>query len=85
MSYCHIYVLNFNKSLDILITLCHTYVNKGDNNMISEDTKYIFRFPSRETRQRFKIAAATLNKSMNALLGEIIEQYLDGEIKRANV
>lgn len=53
--------------------------------MTSEDTKYIFRFPSRETRQRFKIAAATLNKSMNALLGEIIEQYLDGEIKRANV
>lgn len=50
--------------------------------LTSEDTRYTFRFPTRETRQEFKILAATLNKSMNELLGEIVVRYLK-ETKRA--
>ena len=42
---------------------------------ITEDTRYTFRFPTREARQQFKIASATLNKSMNQLLGEIVDDF----------
>ena len=44
---------------------------------MSEDTKFIFRFPSREIRQQFKIVATTLDKSMTQLLGEIIVNFLE--------
>ena len=44
--------------------------------LTSEDTRYTFRFPTRETRQKFKIVATTLDKSMNQLLGELVIDYL---------
>lgn len=44
--------------------------------LTSKDTRYTFRFPTRETRQNFKIVATTLNKSMNQLLGELVIDYL---------
>ncbi|MCM1338781.1 MAG: hypothetical protein NC191_03830 [Muribaculaceae bacterium] len=45
--------------------------------MSADDSKFIFNFPSRETRQQFKIVAVSLNKSMTQLLGEIVVDFLD--------
>ena len=44
---------------------------------MSDDSKFIFNFPSREIRQQFKAVAAALNKSMTQLLGEIVVDFLD--------
>lgn len=43
----------------------------------SKDTKYIFRFPTRESRQQFKVIATTRNMSMRELLCQIVLDYLE--------
>lgn len=42
----------------------------------SDDTKYIFRFPTREVRQQLKIIATTRNMSMRELLCQIVLDFL---------
>lgn len=44
--------------------------------LISDDTKYIFRFPTREVRQQLKIIATTRNMSMRELLCQIVLDFL---------
>ena len=43
----------------------------------SDDTKYIFRFPTREVRQQLKIIATTRNLSMRELLCQIVLDFLE--------
>lgn len=43
---------------------------------MKDETQFLFRFPTVETRKAFKIQAILANKSMNALLGDLIERYL---------
>lgn len=43
----------------------------------SDDTKYIFRFPTREVRQQLKIIATTRNMSMRELLCQIVLDFLE--------
>lgn len=43
----------------------------------SDDSKYIFRFPTREVRQQLKIIATTRNMSMRELLCQIVLDFLE--------
>lgn len=43
---------------------------------MKDETQFLFRFRTLEQRKAFKIQAILANKSMNALLGELIESYL---------
>lgn len=49
----------------------------------SDDTKYIFRFPTREVRQQLKIIATTRNMSMRELLCQIVLDFLEKNKKTA--
>lgn len=46
-------------------------------------TGFPFRFESEEQKQEFKLIAFNLNKSMNGLLGEIVNRFLK-ETKKAS-
>ncbi len=46
-------------------------------------TGFPFRFESEEQKREFKFIAFTLNKSMNGLLGEIVNRFLK-ETKKAS-
>ena len=47
------------------------------------NNQFLFRFKDVAQRQAFKLEAVKLNKSMNELLGEIVDRYFK-EIKRAS-
>ena len=41
-----------------------------------DETQFLFRFPTTETRRAFKLQAVLANKSMTELLGDLVTQYL---------
>jgi hypothetical protein len=43
---------------------------------MKDETQFLFRFPTKETRQAFKLQAVLADKSMNELLGELVVHYL---------
>lgn len=43
---------------------------------MKDETQFLFRFPTMETRQAFKLQAVLAKKSMTELLGDLVIQYL---------
>lgn len=43
---------------------------------MKDETQFLFRFPTMETRQAFKLQAVLANKSMTELLGDLVVRYL---------
>lgn len=56
------------------VLFCDIVISTGENQM--KDREFPFRFPTLETKRQFKIVAATIDKSMNQLLGELVIDYL---------
>lgn len=44
---------------------------------VKDETQFLFRFPTVETRRAFKLKAVLANKSMTELLGDIVIQFLE--------
>ena len=42
-----------------------------------DETQFLFRFPTMETRRAFKLQAVLANKSMTELLGDLVNQFLE--------
>lgn len=65
-----------------MLTITYVYdillSEKEIKTMIKEkdETQFLFRFPTTETRRAFKLQAVLANKSMTELLGDLVTQYL---------
>ena len=44
---------------------------------MKDETQFLFRFPTVESRRAFKIKAVLANKSMTELLGDLVVQFLE--------
>ncbi len=44
---------------------------------MKDETQFLFRFPTVEARQAFKLQAVLANKSMTELLGDLVTQFLE--------
>lgn len=45
------------------------------------NTNFAFRFPDADTKLKFRVESAKLNKSMNELLGDLVTRFLSEQKK----
>lgn len=56
--------------------VCDILLSEKEIRTMKDETQFLFRFPTKETRQAFKLQAVLADKSMNELLGELVVHYL---------